>query len=308
VVPDSASFTVNVGGPYYFVATYSGDSNNNAVSGVPEPFTVIKATPKLTTTPPSGAIAGMSFFDSATLSSATTNAGGTVTYTLFLGVYPSGSQVGNPSQVTVVNSIVSNSASFNVVINDSYYFVASYSGDANNNAAFSPSEPFTVSIPPYSGQGFYFNASSTQGQNLSTEPPTTQSKINSFISDGQPSGPILAQNPLASSMRVSDTISVTMYVGTTQPVSELDGDVGFWYQGTYYDIGTGKVYNMPQQISSTPYLAVITITANKMYFLPGFPALTIPAGSTIQFVATAPGYLGRITLYYGTGQLSRINF
>lgn len=109
-------------------------------------------------------------------------------------------------------------------------------------------------------------------------------------------------------MRISNVVSVTIYIGCSQAVSELDGDIGFWYQGSYYDIGTGAIYNIPKNVVDTPYLAVITINISKMYFLTGFPALTIPAGSNIQFTATAPGYNGRITLYYGTGQLSRINF
>ena len=100
--------------------------------------------PTLTTTAPSDAIAGVSFVDIATLPGATSDAGGTVNYTLYSGISPSGTQVGSISVVTVTDGVVPNSDSFTVTTAGSYYFSAVYSGDSNNNQATATPEPFTV--------------------------------------------------------------------------------------------------------------------------------------------------------------------
>ncbi|HEY9755337.1 MAG TPA: hypothetical protein V6C97_09255, partial [Oculatellaceae cyanobacterium] len=62
-VPNSALYTAMTQGPYYFVAYYSGDGNNNAVLGAPEEFTVApltidpnKANATIQTTPPGSKI------------------------------------------------------------------------------------------------------------------------------------------------------------------------------------------------------------------------------------------------------------
>ena len=111
-------------------------------------FVLGMASPTLSTTPPSGAVVGVGFTDSATLTGATSNAGGTVTYTLYSGTYPSGTPVGTPSTVTVTNAAVPNSASFTVASAGPYYFTASYSGDANNNPVpvGTYHEDFTVNL------------------------------------------------------------------------------------------------------------------------------------------------------------------
>jgi len=107
------------------------------------------ASPTLSTTPPSSAVVGVAFTDSATLTGATSDAGGTVTYTLYSSTYPLGTPVGSPSTVAVTNGVVPNSASFTVASAGSYYFTASYSGDANNNGVpvGTYHEDFTVNAP-----------------------------------------------------------------------------------------------------------------------------------------------------------------
>jgi hypothetical protein len=98
----------------------------------------------ISTTAPTGVVVGSSFHDSATLTGVTGSAGGTVTYTLYSGASPSGTQVGSPSAVTVTNGVVPNSASFTASSAGSYYFVAVYGGDSNNNGVTGSAEAFTV--------------------------------------------------------------------------------------------------------------------------------------------------------------------
>src|SRR5436189_269748 len=86
IVPNSASLAFNTAGTFYWQAVYSGDTNNNGATSTctSEIVTVNPNQPTIATTlsETSGAI-GDSVHDSATLSGATSNAGGTVTYTVY---------------------------------------------------------------------------------------------------------------------------------------------------------------------------------------------------------------------------------
>ena len=82
----NGTFTSIAAGSYELQAVYTGDANNNAATSTcgTEPFTVTKAIPTITTTlSASSAAIGTAVTDSATLAGATTNAGGTVTYTVY---------------------------------------------------------------------------------------------------------------------------------------------------------------------------------------------------------------------------------
>jgi hypothetical protein len=95
--------------------------------------TTFTITPGIATsfTPSNGIIPGSQVVDTARLVYVTSDAGGTVTYTLYSGIYPSGTLV-DSSTVTVTNGIVPNSKAFTISPADAYYFLASYSGDAKN--------------------------------------------------------------------------------------------------------------------------------------------------------------------------------
>src|SRR5205085_2268547 len=87
-VPDSKAYQFNTAGTFYFRATYSGDNNNTGPvsSGcAAEPLTVSPNTPSVSTTVvPAGPInIGDSAHDTASLTGATSDAGGTVSYALY---------------------------------------------------------------------------------------------------------------------------------------------------------------------------------------------------------------------------------
>ena len=90
--------------------------------------------------------------DSATLVGATTNAGGTVTYTVYTDsacTTPATSQIsGQPAAVTVTGGVVPDSAPVSFLAAGGYFWQAVYSGDANNSATTSvcSSEPITVPL------------------------------------------------------------------------------------------------------------------------------------------------------------------
>src|SRR3989475_193729 len=158
VVPDSVPMIPPTAGLYSFQASYSGDTNNNAVPSACEPLTVNKALPTITTTLSQNPITvGGSVFDSATIASGF-QAGGFVNYDLFTGSTCNGALTVLPA-VTVINGQVQNSVSQVFNSAGSYSWNAVYSGDTNNNAATSTCEPLTVN--PTSGVAIFTVLSSS---------------------------------------------------------------------------------------------------------------------------------------------------
>jgi hypothetical protein len=160
VVPDSNAISFSAAGTYYWQAVYSGDANNNgATSACTSEKLVVKTNPSITTTLSAiTANVGDTVHDSATLSGATADAGGTVTYT----VYSDNSCTKNPQDAgtkTVTNGTVpdSNGVTFNSA--GTFYWQAVYSGDANNNGATSDCKSEQLVVNPN-------NSSITTAQNL----------------------------------------------------------------------------------------------------------------------------------------------
>jgi uncharacterized repeat protein (TIGR01451 family) len=133
----SGDFTPTAAGKYYWVASYSGDDNNKASTGTcgdeGETSTIGKKTTSIGTAATSGTI-GDSISDTATLSGATGDAGGTITFNLY-GPSDTPACSGEPvytNTVDVNGPGDYNSGDFTPDTAGSYYWVASYSGDPNN--------------------------------------------------------------------------------------------------------------------------------------------------------------------------------
>jgi hypothetical protein len=126
-------------GRYCFRATWPGDSNypeplSHSGTGDSECFNIAKVNPSLTTQASGTIVIGNgSLSDIATLSGATANATGTITFNLY-----------GPNDATCATSIFSstatvsgngnyNSGSFTPTTVGTYRWIANYSGDANNN-------------------------------------------------------------------------------------------------------------------------------------------------------------------------------
>ncbi len=155
----SPAITVSTAGTYYWRDSYSGDTNNNAVAlttcgATNESTHVSPKTPTiLTATVPAGPIAlGAAAHDTATLTGASTNAGGTVTYALY-STSTCTTLVANltPTVNAVVNGSVPDSNAFTFTSVGTFYFVATYSGDVNNTGPVSSgcsAEPLIVNKAP----------------------------------------------------------------------------------------------------------------------------------------------------------------
>jgi hypothetical protein len=159
----TGSNIATLAGTYHWLATYPGDANNNPASSTcgDEPVVIGKNAPNLTTntTPDSGKI-GVTMKDSATLSGATSDAGGTINFYLFApGV--SCNAAGTGAVYKSLNVAVSGNGVYHSVDgtehgdntatkSGTYHWLAVYSGDANNNGANSGcgTEPVRIAKPP----------------------------------------------------------------------------------------------------------------------------------------------------------------
>jgi uncharacterized repeat protein (TIGR01451 family) len=143
-----------VAGTYQWNATYSGDANNNTASDSnngAEQVTVSPASPTITTTPnPTTARLGVTLQDLANLAGGYSPTG-SITFALYApGVDPT---VGPAAYTETVRGVSGNgtyqtSAGFATNVTGVWHWVATYNGDANNNAT--PSGPLNepVTIPP----------------------------------------------------------------------------------------------------------------------------------------------------------------
>jgi hypothetical protein len=138
------STTVANAGSYYWIATYSGDAKNNGVAGAcgaaGETSVVTKASPAISTVAVAtdNALPGASVKDTATVTGLSANATGTVTFAIYsnngcttlvttLGPVAIGNVTGG--KATAVSPVYTG-----ITAAGDYFFIASYSGDANNTA------------------------------------------------------------------------------------------------------------------------------------------------------------------------------
>ncbi len=139
----SDGFAPTVAGTYRWIASYSGDLNNEAITGAcndtNESTIVTKASPAITTTASAAVKLGETpLIDSATVTGRVNPvAGATVSFALY-----------GPNDATCANAPVSTSTvpytvaggavssnSYTPTLPGTYQWVATYSGDANNNSA-----------------------------------------------------------------------------------------------------------------------------------------------------------------------------
>src|SRR5215213_5864310 len=133
----SPAHVIDVAGTYRFVASYGGDGNNNAVSGAcndaNESVVVGKASPAIVTNASANVTVGGSISDSIVLSGGVSPTG-----TITLRVYGpddatcSGATLFTDT-ITVNGNGTYNSPAHTINTPGTYRFVASYSGDGNNN-------------------------------------------------------------------------------------------------------------------------------------------------------------------------------
>jgi hypothetical protein len=158
VLPSSKALTLASGGTFYFQASYSGDSDNAPATSLctDEQLVVSPNTPTVTTqlskTGPVGT--GASISEQAVLHGATGDAAGTIAYTLY---GDSGCTTVVANLTPAVNAVAGGAApaslAYTFLQAGTFWFQATYSGDASNAGPISSScaaGQLTVSAPPSS--------------------------------------------------------------------------------------------------------------------------------------------------------------
>ena len=153
VVETSTGVQLQNAGDYYWVASFSGDSNNTSVSsGCNDEKVVVRANqPTIATTQdPASGVIGATYNDKADLEGAANLDGkGTITWTL----YPQQDCKGTPLDTETSSGIGSNGVvetSTGVQLQNAgdYYWVASFSGDSNNASVSSGCNDEKVVVSP----------------------------------------------------------------------------------------------------------------------------------------------------------------
>ncbi|MEV6204334.1 hypothetical protein AB0M64_30815 [Streptomyces sp. NPDC051771] len=148
---NSAQYFPTAVGTYYWIAQYSGDANNSGSTtacGDPNESSVVtKTRPSITTDLSADEVViGGTVSDSATLSNATPDAGGTVTYAVYSDNACTQDRRLAGENLPVVNGVVPDSSALTFGTIGTFWWQVSYSGDAKNQAAMSAceSEPLRV--------------------------------------------------------------------------------------------------------------------------------------------------------------------
>ena len=150
-VATSAGYATSATGTDYWVATYSGNSNNISVtSGTAlEPVSVTPATPSISTSQqPAAATVDTSISDTATVSGGF-NPTGTVTFNLYDDPNGTGTALFTDANVALSNGVAT-SAGYTTLATGTDYWVVTYSGNSNNSSVTSGTALEPVSVTPAS--------------------------------------------------------------------------------------------------------------------------------------------------------------
>ncbi len=273
VVPNSVFQTFNTAGSYSWNAAYSGDMNNNAATSACEPLTVTLKGPTIATSLSATTITvGGSVFDSATLTGASNNAGGTVTYNVFA----TGTCSGSPSTIsvmTVTNAVVPNSRSVTFNSTATFSWNATYTGDINNAQAASPCEPLLIN-----------KATPTLSATLSANPITkggsasgSSTLTGGFHAGGTVTYSMFSSADCTGTPTVVSMVTVNNNVVPSSASQAFPTDGRFSWKATY----SGDSNNNP----ATSPCKELDVTLPPLIFVPD--SQTINPGSTIHFTVNA---------------------
>jgi hypothetical protein len=221
----SAGYAPAATGTYYWVATYSGDSNNTTASSgtSDEPVTVTKATPSVSTTQqPANAAIGSSIADKATITGGY-NPSGTVTFRLYDNSTATGSPLFTSTKTLSAGSATS--AGYATTAIGTYYWVATYNGDTNNKTSSSGASDEPVSV-------------TTASPSVSTTQQPATAAIGSSIAD---------KATLSGAYNPTGTVTFDLYDNSTATGSPLFTDTEPLVSGSatsagYATTATGTYY------------------------------------------------------------------
>jgi len=149
---------------------------------------------------------------------------------------------------------------------------------------------------------YYVSYNSSSGQNsfLTNSPDLPPfSKVNPELSSGHPSMNITSSNPVPSIV-TSSPIYIT-YALQVRASQTIQIQLGFYYQGNYYLIGSANIDAIGVTGNPPPAFYTVSIPVLGETFVPGFPAQAIPAGSQIVLTTTLLTPKNRVDIWGGMG-------
>ena len=300
---DSESVTVNGNGTYttptgdtttatgtfYWVATYSGDTNNsNATSGTAlEPVVVSPATPTINTTQqPASARVGISIADKATVSGGF-NPTGTVTFNLYNNPNGTGAPLFTDTELLV--SGVATSQGYTATAAGTDYWVATYNGDPNNNPVTAGTALEPVVVTPAAP-----TISCTAQQSIASLGTTI--KATATLAGGfNPTGTVIFQlynNPNGTGNPFdSETVTVNGNGVYQTPVG-----YGTNAAGTFYWVATYSGDTNNNGVSSVTSSAPVTVLDTVAITASGTPAVV--GGPTSSYTFSRLGTAGPLAVNF----------
>jgi hypothetical protein len=156
-VAHSGTYNTGAVGTYHWMAAYSGDANNAALTNPcsEESVTTMQADPSLVTNATAGGNTGTPISDSATVSGGT-NPTGTVTFKLYgtADATCSAAAIFTSANRPLSGGVAHSDAFAATTTAGTYNWIATYNGDANNTSVSGKcaDEPVTVTTPTSSVQ------------------------------------------------------------------------------------------------------------------------------------------------------------
>ncbi|HET7029765.1 MAG TPA: hypothetical protein VFI34_04600 [Candidatus Limnocylindrales bacterium] len=256
----SGDYTVTEQGNFHWVASYSGDANNESASGkcgdAGETTVVSQFNPDITTELHSGDVSGAKITvlfgstvsDQATLTGASATAGGTVTYT----VYSDSSCTtvyADAGSKAVTNGVVPASDGITFPDAGTYYWQASYGGDAANAPATSvcTDEVLTVTTPDLHATKLVRTNDGSFGPTSTANPGDTLTFQITVVNNGDGD---------ATNVPVSDDITdvlahATLNSGSCNPSCDQNGNVLSWTIPTIAKNGGSATVSFSVTLDST---------------------------------------------------------